>query len=250
MKQRDAGDAPSAARGWRGRGYGRWILLGIALIVLFGIVLPRSARTWAFFRVRSVEVRGARLIEQRDIAELLGVDTTQSIWQPLDSLRARLEGHPQIGEVRLRRWLPSTLIVTVTENMPVALSATSTGMKAYDQYGAALPLDLTRNSIDVPIVSRPDTGVLRLLAELKVEVPELFMEISEVRLEGSPGSRGDATRSYLRLTLRGADVLTLRTVGTERFNELSSVERYLASRGIRALEYDLRFQDQVIARVQ
>jgi hypothetical protein len=123
-------------------------------------------------------------------------------------------------------------------------------MKAYDQNGVALPLDLTRNSIDVPIVSRPDTGVLRLLADLKVEMPELFMEISEVRLEGNPGSRGDAARSFLRLTLRGADVLALRTVGTERFSELSSVERYLASRGIRALEYDLRFPDQVIARVQ
>ncbi len=248
-----AADTPAhvaAPRGWRGRGIGRRILLGVALLVVVGVVIPRAAESWEFFRIRSVEVRGARLIEQEAIVKLLGVDTTQSIWQSLDSLRLRVEEHPQVGAARLRRWLPSTLIVTVTENMPVALSATSTGMKAYDQNGVALPLDLTRNSIDVPIISRPDTEVLRLLADLKVEMPELFMEISEVRMEGNPGSRGDAARAYLRLTLRGADVLALRTVSTDRFTELSSVERYLASRGIRAVEYDLRFQDQVIARVQ
>ena len=87
---------------------------------MMSLAVPWWGRRLAFFRVHDVEVRGARYTRATDIVARLGIDTLHSIWEPLDSLEARVERHPQVADARIRRWLPSTLIVDVTENLPVA----------------------------------------------------------------------------------------------------------------------------------
>jgi cell division protein FtsQ len=213
---------------------------GVALAGLVLLTVPWWGRQLAFFRVHDVEVRGTRLLKASEIVTRLGIDTMHSIWEPLDSLQARVERHPQVASARIRRWLPSTLIVEVTENLPVAFVPGRNGLRAYDEEGKALPLDPSRVPTDLPIISAPDTGVLRLLADLRADRPEIYARISEVRLVG---------KDQLRLELVDVPVLAMRTVSTERFDELSSVQRDLARRRIVPVELDLRFKDQVIARV-
>lgn len=213
---------------------------GIALVALVLLAVPWWGQELAFFRVHDVEVRGTRYLKASDIVGRLGIDTMRSIWEPLDSLEARVEGHPQVASAEIRRWLPSTLIVEVTENLPIAFVQGRSGLRAYDEDGKALPLDPSRIPTDLPIVSAPDTGVLRLLADLRADQPDIFARISEVRLIG---------KDQLRFELVDVPVLAMRTVGAERFDELSSVQRDLARRRIVPVELDLRFKDQVIARV-
>lgn len=220
----------------------RWLvpagLAGVFLLIL--ATTPLWGRHLAFFRVHSIEVRGTRYARPSDIAARLAIDTLHSIWEPVDSLEARVERHPQVREAHVRRWLPSTLIIDVTENLPIAFVPVAGGLRAYDESGAALPLDPSRFPTDLPIISAPDTSVLRLLADLKADHPTMFARISEIRLIG---------KDQLRIELVDVPVLAMRHVSADRFDELSSVERDLSRRNITPVELDLRFTDQVIARV-
>ncbi len=215
------------------------VLLTVVTLLILAAV-PLWGRKLAFFRVHEVQVRGARYVHPAEILAILKIDSTVSIWSSFDSLEARVARHPQVHEARLRRWLPSTIIVEITENLPVALIQSGSGLRPYDENGEALPLDPSVTPTDLPVLSGPDTAVLRFLADLRSARPALFDRISEVRLIG---------KDQLRIELSDVSVLTMRDVSADRFDELSSVQRDLARRRIIPVELDLRFKDQVIARV-
>jgi cell division protein FtsQ len=212
----------------------------VALVLTITGTVPWWGYDLAFFRVRRVEVRGARFARPSEVAARLRVDTTTSVWVPLDSLERLVRAHPQVRTASVRRWLPSTLIVELTEDDPIALVPGARGMRAFEESGGALPLDPSRVAADLPIVDRPDTAVFRLLADLKAENPAMFARISEVRQVG---------RDQVRIMLLNVRVLAMKDLGVERFDELSSVERDLARQGLVPTELDLRFKDQIIARL-
>ena len=215
-------------------------LLSALLVVAALLTVPWWGYNLAYFRIRSVQVRGTRFARPSEIAARLSVDTSTSIWQSLDVLRTRVERHPQVRSAVVRRWLPNTVIVEIDENEPVALVPGPKGMRAYEESGQALPLDPSRVPTDLPIVERADTAVLRLLADLKADQSEMFAQISEVRFVG---------QDELRIQLLDIVVRARRGLVAQRFSELSSVQRDLARRRVTAAELDLRFKDLVIARL-
>jgi cell division protein FtsQ len=237
----DEGPTATAEGGWSPRRV-RLALLGVVLILLAGAPFwgPLALRQLSFFRVRKVEIIGARYVSAGEIVDRLHIDTTRSIWDPTAPLAARLASHPQLRRVSVRRKLPGTLVVDIDENLPVALVATSEGVRAYDARGVALPIDLARTPIDAPIVSRRDVGVLQLLGLLRTEAPALYDRVSEVRIVAA---------DEVLIELDGTPVRAMRDVSAARLAEIEPVEQDLARRGIHAAEIDLRYKDQVIARL-
>jgi cell division protein FtsQ len=130
------------------------------------------------------------------------------------------------------------------ERAPVALVATPAGLRPYDDRGRALAIDPTAADVDAPILSggRPDLTLLRLLGAARADAPTLYRRMSEIRREG------DGTE--LLLVLDSLPVRTLADVTLQRLTDLELVEQDLARRGLRAVELDLRYRDQVIARLQ
>jgi cell division protein FtsQ len=220
----------------------RLALLGIVLILIAGAPFwgPLVLRQLSFFRVRKVEIIGARYVSVGEIVDRLHVDTTRSIWDPTAPLAARLASHPQLRRVSVRRKLPGTLVVDIDENLPVALVATNEGVRAYDARGVALPIDLSRTPIDAPILPRRDVGVLQLLGLLRTEAPAVYDRVSEVRVIGA---------DEVLIELDGTPVRAMRDVSAARLAEIEPVEQDLARRGLHAAEIDLRYKDQVIARL-
>ncbi|HEU4747886.1 MAG TPA: FtsQ-type POTRA domain-containing protein [Gemmatimonadaceae bacterium] len=241
-----------------------WRILGILL--LLGLVMAAAwgtrtgARKMAFFRVRAVEVKGARYLAPDEIVARLRVDTLASLWDDIEPLRRRLQGHPQISSVAISRRMPGTLVVTVEENLPVALVASPKGLLPYDSLGKALPIDPTRRSLDLPLVATGDPVLLKLVGAIRAQEPELFARVEEVRRTG---------RQEIELTLAG--IMTQPETGTDtvapvrtpnlrvraltglsvtRLADIFPVESDLARRHLRAEELDLRYRDQVIARLQ
>ena len=216
-----------------------------ALLLLAAAGAPwwgRAALTrLAFFRLRNVEIEGARYIDVAEVLTRLRVDTSASVWADLAPLEQRVAAHPQVGAVDIRRKLPGTLVVRVTENLPVALVPGRGGLRAYDASGRALPLDPSRVHVDVPIVAAPDTGVLRLLGEVRRAEPGLFARISEVRRSG---------KRELVVVLDRWPVRAMADVTPQRLAEIYPVENDLTRRQARVAELDLRYRDQVIARLQ
>ena len=220
----------------------RLAILAAVLLLVLGSPFwgPLMLRQLSFFRVRKVEVIGARYVSVGEVIDRLHVDTTSSIWDPTSPLEARLASHPQLRRVSVRRKLPGTLVVDIDENLPVALVATTDGVRAYDANGAALPIDLARTPIDAPIVPRRDLGVLKLLGLLRTEAPALYDRVSEVRLVGP---------DEFLIEFDGTPVRTMRDVSATRLAEIEPVEDDLTRRGLHAAEIDLRYKDQVIARL-
>lgn len=221
----------------------RWGRRIAAVALLLAITSPLWARPlltrMEFFRVRSIEVRNARFTPPEDIRKRLGIDTTFSIWNDVDPLKRRVAEHKQVSDVRISRRFPSTLVVTVEEHQPVALVPGRNGLQAYDAAGRALPLDPSQTPVDVPLMQRADTALLRFLGQLQAVHRDLFARINEVRRIG---------RDDVLLDLVTVSVRLRPDIGVERLAQISSVEAELASRRARARELDFRFRDQVIAR--
>lgn len=229
--------APAPRRRWRRR-----LLWGLALGVVLGVPWwGRAALARLdFFRVRAVRVEGARYLDAADVVRRLEVDTLRSIWDELLPLERRVATHPQVQDVRVERELPGTLVVRVDEHRPVAFVPAATGLRVHDAAGRVLPIDPSRADLDLPVLEKPDTTLLRLLGEVQTSAPALFRRISEIRRTGDD----------VLLRLYDVAVRVRPTVSVHRLADILPVEADLSRRRIPVAELDLRFRDQVIARLQ
>ncbi|MBA3673225.1 MAG: FtsQ-type POTRA domain-containing protein [Gemmatimonadaceae bacterium] len=237
-------DVDGTAEARAPRRYWRLVLLGVLVAAALTSPWwgPHGLRQLAFFRVRKVEIVGARYTPPREVLERLHVDTSRSVWDPLPPLARRVETHPQIAGATVDRRLPGTLVVTLTERQPVALVATRDGLRAVDERGQPLPLDPARVPVDAPVVSAAprDTTVYRLLGAMLRDAPRLFSRIGSIKAVG---------RDEMLLDVAGLPVRALTTVTLARLSDIEPVERDLARRRVRPAELDLRYRDQVIARL-
>ncbi len=214
------------------------ILLAVVSSPWWGMAVLRSMD---FFRVRRVEIEGLRYAAPDEIVSRLRVDTLASIWDDMAPLEARVQEHAQVRAVRIRRKLPGTLVVVVTENPPVALVNTPQGLVVTDAEGDSLPVDPTTMDVDLPVLARHDALLLRLLAETQAEEPALFARVSEARRAG---------RGEIVLELPEFQILADSAVTVARLSEVLPVELDATRRNWRPRELDLRYRDQVIVRLK
>jgi cell division septal protein FtsQ len=241
-----------------------WKILGViflvAIIMAAAWGVRAGARSMAFFRVRAVEIRGARYLQQDEIISRLQVDTLASLWDDLEPYRQRVRRHPQVADVRIERKMPGTLVLIIRENLPVALIQTPAGLLPFDSLGRQLPIDPSRTSLDLPIVAGADPALLKLVGAIRAGQPRVFARLEEARRVGreeiqltlSPPAEDAAraagdTASVQRKSLRVRLPLDL---SVERLADIFPVESDLARRQARVGEIDLRYRDQVIARLQ
>ena len=219
----------------------------VGAVVLAAVLLtsPRWGRAalhrLAYFHVRKLDIRGTTFLQPEDVVARLRVDTLRSIVDDVAPLEARLKSHPQVAGVTITRRLPGTLLVTIRENMPVALVPKDDGLIPYDSAGRALPIDPSRANLDLPVLTRADRPALRLLGEIRSTDPGLFATISEV----APAGRDMVFTLTSALRVRASA-----GVAPQRFRDIFPVESDLARRNERAAELDIRYRDQVVARLQ
>jgi len=215
------------------------------IVLLLGVTSrfwgPLLMRRMDYFRVRRVEIVGARYVAPSDILTRLHVDTSASVWDPTSALAARVASHPEIQHVAVHRKLPGTLVVEVTERVPVALISAPGGMRVYDERGVALPIDPAKVDVDVPVLAERNVVLLRLLSRMKRTMPGFYARVSEVRRVG---------RDEILLDLDKVNVRAMQDVSLDRLAEIAPVEEDLARKQLRVAEIDIRYRDQVIARLQ
>ena len=216
------------------------VILGVALLTS-----PRWGRAalhrMAYFHVRKLDIRGTTYLQPEDVVARLRVDTLRSIVDDVGPLEARLRSHPQVADVTITRRLPGTLVVTIRENMPVALVPRGDGLLPYDSAGRALPIDPSRAALDLPVLMQVNAPALRLMGELQATDPRLFASISEV----APAGQDLVFTLTSSLRVRASS-----GVAPQRFRDIFPVESDLARRNERAAELDIRYRDQVVARLQ
>ena len=240
-RRRATSDTSTDARPrWR-----RWLKLGATATAVLAVLAapwwgPPALSTLDFFHVRKVEFEGVRFSDPTDLMTRLALDTLASVWMPLEPVAERLLAHPLVDGVEVSRRLPGTVHVRVTERQPVALESAPDGMRVLAANGETLPIDPTQTPLDVPVAVGADSLLLRLLDRVRLGAPALWAKLSEARREG---------RDDVRLVLPAFDVRTRADVTVARLDDIFPVEADLTRRRLRPTELDLRFRDQVIARL-
>ena len=220
----------------------------MALLVVLGASLiaspwwgRRALRALAYFHVRSVQVIGTHYLSPHDVVAAMRVDTNASTWDDLKPYAARVRTLVLVHRADVERELPGILVVHVTETVPVAMASASGGLRVYDARAQVLPIDPTRTDIDLPVINRPDAILTRLLAGVEAMNPRFFARISTVARQGN----GDLVVQLDRGVVRaGIDVTPERLAGA------GLVAADLERRGERYTELDLRYRDQIVARLQ
>jgi cell division protein FtsQ len=221
----------------------KFALLGIAALLVLAAPLwgPLLLRRMAFFHVRRVEILGSRYLAPSDILDRLHVDTTLSVWDPTAPLAARVKADPEIERVVIRRKFPGTLVVEITERTPVALVPANGGFRVYDARGIPLPIDPARVTIDAPVLMQRDTALLRLLGAMRDRMPAMYARVTTIQRIAD----GELLFQFPLQPVR-----TLQDVTLDRLAEVEPVEADLLHKQLRVAEIDLRYRDQVIARLQ
>jgi hypothetical protein len=126
--------------------------------------------------------------------------------------------------------------------------------------GRQLPIDPSRTNLDLPIVASTDPVLLKLVGAIRAAEPRVFARIEEARLVGkdeilltlSPRIENGALAAGDTTTLQRKSLRVRLPVGlsVERLADIFPVESDLARRQARVGEIDLRYRDQVIARLQ
>ena len=222
-----------------------------------------------FFHVRAVEVEGVRYLEPSTVLERMAIDTMRSVWDDYAPLVARVKSLPQVSDVVITRKLPGTLVVTIQENLPVALSPSPRGLEAVDTAGVVLPIDPASADLNLPVALQRDVAMLRLLGSLRSHEPILFRRISEIGRDGRDGvmmqlerrastavapipdsAQTDSNSVAAAVAPRVLRVRALLGVSVSRLADIFPVESDLLRRRANVAELDLRYRDQVIARLQ
>jgi hypothetical protein len=261
---------------------GRRILLVILLLVLLAPtpwLARRGASKLAFFHVSRVVVDGTRYLSPDTVIARLAIDTVNSVWDDPAPLEELVRALPQVADVSISRRLPGTLVVKVRENAPVALVPGARGLEVVDSAGRSLPIDPAREALDLPVATQRDLGLIHMLGEVRSRHGVLYRRISEVSRDAAgdvllfltsnalapssvpapspPAATSDSLAidvdTTTTIAVTGPQMLRVRAklgVSATRLTDIFPVEFDLRRRGARVAELDLRYRDQVIARLQ
>lgn len=217
---------------------GAWLLIGVGVTAVL-LLSPFALRQMAFFRIRRVEVVGARYLAPERIVEALGLATDQNLFDPVAEPKRRVEAVPGVVRVEIGRRVPGTLRVSVVEREPVGLAPGSTGLVPVDCDAAALPYDPARSGLALPIVERADSVLTRALCVVRAADSALYAAVQGVRAGG--GGSVMLELGDQRVQLNGVP-------STADVEAVALVRRHLEETGRAFAELDARYRGLVYAR--
>ncbi|MFH0988713.1 MAG: cell division protein FtsQ/DivIB [bacterium] len=238
----------------------RSIKFGMLGLLMAAIGLIAWANTWrTSLKVKRITIEGARIVGNQEIIKLAHIDRSMQLQDiDLTVVRKNILTHHFIKEAVVQRDLPATLIVSITERVPLAII--NAGELLYlDEEGVVLPHSISKHIFDLPVLSGiPDNlavapgktvktddllEALHILATCKLVNKELYHMISEVHLR-------DGGDIVLYTADRGVPIIFGRGEVVDKLVRLESFwNSVVLTQGSENLEYvDLRYADQVVVR--
>ena len=218
----------------------RWALAATAagLVAAFWL-LPLALRQVPFFRVRQVELVGARFLAPESVLVALDLDRDRHLFDDNDDVTARATALPGVTDVRVQRRLPGTLRIVLVQREPVAFAPGAEGLVAVDADAVPLPYDPAATGLALPLVPRPDSLLARALWVVRATDSSLFGEVQAAHL---------AAGGAVVLDLTGQQIVLDGVPTAREIRAVGAVRRHLAETGRRAAQLDARFAGRIIAR--
>ncbi len=177
----------------------RYLLVFALALILIGAAVGMTLMTYQFltspdsFQVQNILVEGAEFASDEDIVETVQQFTAGNVLLVnLQQVRAAVEEHPWVREARVRKVLPGTLQITISERLPTALVLLQGEIFLTD--GSGILIDRLRPEhpfIGLPLIGaveglKPEERKERLqlatamLADLKTRRPVWYESLSEI----------------------------------------------------------------------
>lgn len=127
-------------------------MLAIATLTTAGAAgSPFALRRVDAFRVRRVELAGARFLTPDHAAAASGISARSTLFDDFEPWRRALERHPLVLRASVSRRLPATVLLDVVEAEPIAFVGTPE-LQPVDARGQVLPIDPAAFELDLPII--------------------------------------------------------------------------------------------------
>jgi len=230
----------------------------VALVVAYGVSRLTSIAAHAHvLQIDHIVVRGNdRLSRGEVLAVLTGLRGQSLVWADLDAWRRRLLASPWVRDAALRRSLPSTVEVAISERQPMGIGRLRGDMYLVDDHGIVIDqFGPQYADLDLPIIdglsSRPgnsDSMTDEPRADLAARVigairgkPDIARRVSQIDVADLHNAavilKGDTAVIHL-----GDDQFLPRL---QSYLELSSALR----ERVPDIDYvDLRFDDRIYVR--
>jgi cell division septal protein FtsQ len=247
---------PARRRG-RWRAAVRPLVLGGLIVGLAVVALYRGVEVIAHARVLQIDrivVQGNERVTSDTIVRAVeGLKGQNLMWADLDAWRTRLLASPWVNDAELRRTLPSTVEITVSERVPAMIGRLDGRLFLVDEHGFVIDQFGPRySSFDLPIVdglggqnSGPAVRIDDARAVLATRVVTALRARPEIAKQVSQIDVSDAHNAHLTLT--GDSVVLY--VGEDQFLERIESYRQLAETlraRVEEIAYvDMRFGERV-----
>jgi len=128
-------------------------LAGVALVAGLMSAGWRALGAVTFFRVRNIEVSSAKRLSREDILAIAGVELGRDLLRiNLTQMGEQLAKNPWVETVRIHRYFPDRLSITVTERDPLAV--VNMGFLYYlDKKGTVFKALNQGDQLDYPVVT-------------------------------------------------------------------------------------------------
>lgn len=140
---------------------------GLLLTIALAIAVPHAAewvRSHPYFQLRTIDVYGNRRLPKEAIVQFASVSVGESVWDfSVRNLQRRLDAHPWIQRVTVRREIPGRLVIHVTERKPIAIVRFDE-LYFVDRRGHILGPLGPDDSRDLPIITGLEEGADRAFA--------------------------------------------------------------------------------------
>lgn len=166
----------------------RWARLALGTLAVVG--LPAVAVGWTTttdaFELRQLDIAGSPRVPEAWLAERLeSLEGRQLLVLSLSEVRERVEGHPWLANVELRKRLPDRLEVRVEERSPAALLRQGVALAYVDGRGEVIaPYEGGPAAPDLVLITARDprevAATLEFLGELERAAPRWARALSEI----------------------------------------------------------------------
>jgi cell division protein FtsQ len=245
-------------RHWPGLLRALLIFTTLGLALSYGVYRASNVAAAAHvLRVDRIVVRGnLRLSKGEVLAVLNGLRGESLVWTDLDRWRRRLMASPWVRDAALRRSLPSTVEVVVSERQPIGIGRINGDTYLVDERGAVIDQYGPQYAeLDLPIVdglsASPDSSgsmidearadlAARVIGAMKTQ-PKIARRLSQV----------DVSDRHNAAVILSGDRAVIQ-LGEERF--LARLQAYLElapalRERVADIDYvDLRFDDRIYVR--
>jgi cell division protein FtsQ len=203
------------------KGYARvsmWAGVGVlaaGMSYMIGNFLMAS-REMALIRPEQIQISANRYVTPKSVREMFLADRNRSVLRmPLEERRRQIEALPWVEQATVRRALPNTIEVDITERTPIAFLRDGNQMELIDVHGVILPRPL-KGDFHFPVIAGMDANMpiedreqrMKLFASFALAVEQAragaMEKVSEVDLTEAKDLRATISGLQVGSALNGS----------------------------------------------